>query len=339
MGIARIASVVLLAGLSATATADEILFKNGDKLTGKIDRLEDGKLIVQSAVAGEIKVEMSKVKTFSTDAPIEIHLKDGTVVKQKVTAAEEGKFATAPEGSVKPQPFAIAEVQKVNPPKVKWTGDVSAGALLTRGNSNTDNANIAFNLVRRAEDDRITFAGGYLYGRQENPDTHEKSTTQDNWFLMGKYDYFFNPKFYGYATARVERDRIADLNLRFTPGAGVGYQWVEKPDFKFSTEGGVSWFYEDFTNATDTDEHFALRLAYHVEKTLKENIKLFHNLEYYPSIEDSADYFVTTDAGIRATLTKTMFTEFKVQLNYDSTPAEGAKHTDVRYIASVGFTF
>ncbi len=339
MGTARLLFVCALFALSSPIFADEIQFKNGDKLTGKIVRLEDGKFIVQSAVAGEIKVDPALIKTFSTDTPVELHLKDGTVINQKVAADGEGKVVTSAEGTVKSQPVAIADVAKLNPPPVQWTGDVSAGLLLTRGNSNTDNINVAFNLLRRTDNDRITFGGAYFYGRQEDPDTEEKITTQDNWFVFGKYDYFFTPKFYGYGTARIERDRIANLDLRFTPGAGVGYQWIDKPDMKFATEAGITWFYETYSNDTPNDDHFAARLAYHFEKSFNDKIKFFHNLEYYPSVEDLGDYFITTDAGIRATLTKTMFTEFKVQLNYDSTPAEGADNTDVRYIASVGFTF
>jgi len=65
--------------------------------------------------------------------------------------------------------------------------------------------------ANRAEQDRITFNAGYLYGRQKDPNTGVRSTTTDNWFLFGKYDYFFSKKFYGFLSSRVERDRIAEL--------------------------------------------------------------------------------------------------------------------------------
>jgi len=34
-----------------------------------------------------------------------------------------------------------------------------------------------------------------------------------------------------------------------------------------------------------------------------------------------------------------MFTEFKLQWNYDSTPAPGASRSDLRYILGVGWKF
>jgi putative salt-induced outer membrane protein YdiY len=318
--------------------ADEIVFKNGDHLTGTIKTADGGKLTIDTSVAGTVTVNISDVKTFSTQEPITIKLQDGSIIKDKVVPAPEGQIATAGTGVVKPQPIALTAIQKVNPPPVKWTGAVTAGGLLTRGNSDTDNFNIGIDAVRRTEKDRITGGAGYFFGRQRDPATGDKVTTTDNWFLLGKYDYFFTEKFYGYGLTKVEKDRIAELDLRVSPGVGVGYQWVEKPDFNFSTEAGVSYVFESFHN-DGSDEHVAGRLAYHVDKKINDKVTLFHNAEYLPSFEDVSDYNLSMDAGIRASLTTTMFTEFKAEWKYDSTPAPGAEHNDLRYLLSVGWTF
>src|SRR5690606_31032627 len=125
----------------------------------------------------------------------------------------------------------------------------------------------------------------------------------------GKYDYFFNPKFYGYGQARIERDRIAELDLRFIAGVGAGYQWFESEKSSFRTEAGVSWFYEDYENESGSDDHLALRFAYRYDRKINDNVAFFHSLEYYPSVEDMGDFLLVTDAGVRANLTKRMFTE------------------------------
>lgn len=148
---------------------------------------------------------------------------------------------------------------------------MGAGFTLTRGNSETESANVGVRLLRRAEIDRITLKAAYLFGRQIDPDTDDKSTTQDEWFAAFQYDHFFGQKFYGYATTRVERDRLADLDLRLTAGLGVGYQWIESPDLNFATEAGVSWLFEDFESGED-DDTFVLRLAYHVARRFNDRI-------------------------------------------------------------------
>ena len=83
----------------------------------------------------------------------------------------------------------------------------------------------------------------------------------------------------------------------------------------------------------------ALRLAYHLEKELNEAFTLFHNLEWLPAFEDPSDYVLTTDAGVRAKLTKTMFSEFKVEYQRDSEPAPDRRKNDLRYTLGIGWTF
>jgi putative salt-induced outer membrane protein YdiY len=287
--------------LVSVVSADEVIFSNGDKLSGTIKTMDAGKLVVGSKVAGDVTVDMKDVKTFSSDGPVEIKLKDGTVIKQKVVAGDAGTVKIADGGPLAAQAVALANVTQINPPKpeVKWTGAIVAGGLLTRGNTNTESANVAIDLMRRAEKDRITLGAAYLYGRQENPDTGEKTTTTDNWFLFAKYDYFFTPKVYGYLSNRLEHDEIALLNLRETPSAGIGYQWVESKQMNFFTEAGIAWVYEDFKNVDETEEHFAARVAYHFDYNFNDKVALggWYNGDFnYSGQVDANDYFLIDKA-------------------------------------------
>jgi putative salt-induced outer membrane protein YdiY len=333
------AGLALLATCVGGVRADEILFNNGDRLTGKILSAEGGKLKIKTDVAGEVTVDIKGVKTFTADEPVTLHLKDGNVLKDKVApATTQNAVQTAGSGAVAAQDVELTLVEKINPPPVRWTGSLVAGAIISSGNTESQAYNVSFDAVRRADDDRITVGAGYFFGQQTDPDTGLESTTTDNWFVQGKYDYFFSKRWYGYANARVERDRIAALDLRFTPGVGIGYQWVERADFNFNTEAGLTWVYEDYETG-ESDSHFAARFAYHVDKRLNDKVRLFHNLEFLPSVEDVEDFNVNTDAGVRATLTDNMFGEAKLEWKYDSTPAPGAEKNDLRWVLGVGWTF
>ncbi len=158
--------LVILLTLCTAATSvlgDEVIFRNGDKLTGKIITADGGKLTIKTAVAGEVKVDLKDVKTFTTDQPIELQFPDGSTIKDRVKAAQDGSIATEGAGNVQPQRVELASVKRINPPPVKWAGTVTVGGLLTRGNSDTDNLNAALDTVRRSEQDRITFGAQYLY--------------------------------------------------------------------------------------------------------------------------------------------------------------------------------
>ena len=51
------------------------------------------------------------------------------------------------------------------------------------------------------------------------------------------------------------------------------------------------------------------------------------------------EFNINFDAGIRATLVKSLFSEIKMEWKHDSEPAEDAERNDQRYILSLGWTF
>jgi putative salt-induced outer membrane protein YdiY len=342
MDYRRFVLFICLAGFCVTVSADEIVLKNGDRLTGKVKQLVDGKLVIESELAGTVTVELSNIQTLGSDAAIEIHLSDGTILQERILKSGAGQFSVAGEKMLKAQEFDVAAIASINPPAKpapKWSGDISVGVTSTHGNTSTDSVTASVNLSKRTEKDRTQLGADYAKGRQENPDTGEKVTTEDWWRARAKYDYFFGRKLYGYLDGRYEKDSIADLDRRVIVGAGAGYQWIESDDMNFSTEAGLASRYEKFDNETESGSQTSLQLGYHFDKKLVDNVKFINDLTYYPSLEQFSDYFLTTTAEVRAYVTQSMFTNFKVIFNYDSTPAIGKGSTDTKYILGVGVSF
>jgi putative salt-induced outer membrane protein YdiY len=286
-----------------------------------------------------VTVDLEDVKTFTTDAPIEVRTTDGGVVSAPAAASERPNAVAMPGGTggaVADVP--LADVKYVNFNQ-KWTGSVVASALFARGNTYADQAGVSAEAVRRTIDDRLTLNAAYNFGRQEEPDTGDRVTSVDNWFAAGKYDYFFTEKFYGYGSLRYEKDRIAELERRVVPSAGVGYLWFDEADFKFDTEAGLAFVHEKYEDG-GTEDALSLRLAYHLRKDFwDDKVSLFHNFEYFPSLERLDDFLVITDAGLRAAITGRVFAEYKVELRHDATPADGQGENDYRHIVGLGWRF
>jgi len=332
-------TIVLFVG---AGYGDELVLKNGDRLTGKIVYLVDGKMLFKSDVAGEVTVELSNVQTLSSDEPITVNLKDNTGFNQKVVSAGSGVFGIGGTEDLKAQQFAVADIVSINPPPKpapKWTGDVSVGITSTHGNTKTEMISANANATKRTERDRMTVSADYAKGQQEDPDTKETVTIEDWWRAKGKYDYFFSKKKYGYIDGRYEKDAVAELDRRMIVGVGGGYQWVESENMNFSTEFGLASLYEKFRNQTDSNSELSLQLGYNFDKKLRKNIKFAHDLTYYPAIDKFSDYYLTTTAGIRADFTEKIFMTLKAILNYDATPAMGRGGTDTKYFLGFGYRF
>jgi len=329
-------SIVCLSG--TFLIGDEVFFKSGDRLTGTIKSMDGGKMVFESVVAGSITLKMADIKTFSTEKPIEIVQTNGTVFVQKVGSGADGQVALLMD-DVQPKTVALEGISKVNPSKAKWTGSLVASGVLTRGNTESSTASVGAEATRRSARDRIDVGAGYYFARQRDNSTRQDSTIADNWFLRGKYDYFFTKKFFGYGNMKYEKDRITYLDMRLSPGAGLGYQWIENPGLNFFTEGGLSYVHEEYTEPDETRDYMAARLAYHLFYAINEHVKGFHNLEAYPSLEDVQAVLATTDIGLRAAMTERLFVEAKAQLAYNSQPADAREKKDLRYTLGVGWTF
>jgi putative salt-induced outer membrane protein YdiY len=327
--------------------ADEIFFKNGDRLTGTIERLEDGKMYFKSKAAGDVQVKLDDLESFKSDQPLDVRLEGGKSVRATVTDSKEGEVVIG-KGTGAERVMATQEIKAINP-KEGWSGTLAAGASLARGNTSSEEVHANIDAERRRLNDRATAGATYLFGRQRDPDTGQKRTTTDNWNVRGKYDYFFKPHWYGYVNGKVEKDNIANIDLRLTPGVGMGYQFVEREDFKVSAEAGLTYVYEKFddpdssstpqTEFREHNEYLSGRLAYTIERQFKDRFTLFHHAEYLPSFQDIGDYLVNADAGVRVGLISNLFLEYKFTLTYDAVPAPGASNTDLRHLLSVGWSF
>jgi putative salt-induced outer membrane protein YdiY len=335
-------SALCLVGLCSTLYADQVFLKNGDRLTGQIVRMTDGKLIFLSQVLGEVTVNLTDIQTFSSNEPVEVHLKDGTVLRQPVAAAEPNEFALKTAAPLQPQKFPLVAVASINPPpapKPKWTGSISGSVGLTTGNTEASSVTGSVSLSRRSEQDRITAGADVAKVSQTDRDTGESDTTESWWRIRGQYDYFFTKKFFGFGNGRYEKDDIARLERRVVVGGGGGYQWIENDITTFSTNLGLASVFEKYKFQGDTNNQLSLQAGYVFSRQLWKNTKFLHDLTYFPSFDDFSDYFLTSTAELRTNLTKTMFANFKVIFNYDATPALDRGKSDTKYLLGVGMNF
>jgi putative salt-induced outer membrane protein YdiY len=322
----------------APARADEIQFTNGDRLTGKLTRLKDGKLAFESKVAGTLALNWADIATLSTDDPVTLQLEGGSVIVDKLVAAQPGSVTTAGNDKVSAQTIPLASAVKVNPEPVHWAGNLVAGADIERGNTVKTAANAKLDAVRRSDIDRITF-GAYYNGEQTGANgSNDQNTTTRKLGGLLQYDYFVSKQFYTYGNAAGDKDGVANLDLRFTAGAGLGYQWFETDTFKWGTEAGLSWVSENYSNAP-TNDYIALRFASNLEYVLYSGLTFFQKTQFYPSLEHWEDQLLITSTGLRYKLFGNFFGESRVDWTWDRTPAPGKKENDLAFILGIGYGF
>ena len=322
---------VVLLMFTCVVSADQVTLSNGDRLTGTVVSLMDGNVTFKSALTGDTTIAVAHIVTLATDDAVDVHLSSGTILNTVLTAGEAGRVTV--RGG---QALMLTDIASINPPaKVppQWNGAVSLGWSRTSGNTHNETFSASANASKRRAKDRITLNYDMA---QAKSDVGGK--TEDWWRAKGKYDYFFSSKFYGYGDGRYETDAIANLDKRIILGAGGGYQWIESDAMNLGTEVGLAHQYEKNKGET-SDSEVSMQAGYNYDWQITDTLFFVHDLTYYPAVSDFSDYYLTTTAELRANLTKTMFSSFKMIFNYDATPAVGKGNTDVKYVIGVGISF
>jgi putative salt-induced outer membrane protein YdiY len=337
-----VAGLMLFPG-AGVCIGDRVFLQNGDRLSGKITQLSEDTLSIKTELAGMVYVKIEDIATLTTDEPMEVCLRDGTIVSRKLDTSIPGRvnLLKDPNEPAEAKTIVLSDIAAICEvsDKPHWKGSISGGMTILTGNTSSETISASIDLQKRSKTDRLTFGGDLARTAQKDDETGDKDTTEDWWKLRGKYDYFLTRRFYVFGNGLYETDRIAELTRRVVLGGGSGYQWVESPAMNFSTEAGVAEVYEEYENDTETSKDVSLQVSYHFDKKINHKFKLIHDFSYFPSMENTSDYYLTSSAELRAGLTKTVYANFKIVFDYDGTPAQDACSTDVKYMLGIGCEF
>ena len=344
-----IRTAATLAALTSLAFAqDRITLANGDVLTGTIKTMADGKVTINSPLLGDVTVPMANISDLATQAQVELQTVNGETFKRRIAGMEGGRLKL--DGDI--PALAIDNLGKINPPAAeapKWTGTLKFAGFFTDGNTVRRGVGTAFDASRRSEVDRISFDATWDYG-EDKKDNDGDPATPKTWELTQrraggglKYDYFLSKRWYALATARVLGDTLANIDLRFTGGAGLGYTVIENDTTTLLVEGGLSYFNESYREVApgdeDSDDYLAARAAYKLSHALTAKTKLLHGVEAFPSLENAKDLYLQAKTEVVTSLTESMIGSVGWILDYDNTPSPGAERADNRILVSVGWSF
>lgn len=232
---------------------------------------------------------------------------------------------------------ALAQTQTNEPPKPKWTGLLSAGVTLTRGNSDTSLATLTAKADRKAEDNEWHLGLSGAYGQSKVNGV--SSTTAQSLDGFVQYNQLFTERFYGYARVEGLRDDVADIRYRVTLSPGAGYYFVKEKTVDLSGEFGPGYIFERLgTN----DMNFAtLRVAEKFHLQLSDRARCWQTVEWLPQVDDFGNYTINFEAGLEADLnsSKSLSLQFIFDDTYNHKPAAGRLKNDAKLIAAVAYKF
>lgn len=311
----RAVGLILLLSV-ATATADELHLTSGDRYTGSVVRLTAGMLTFRTA-HGTLTIPWAEVSGLSVNEEIVITTADGA----EVTLPGATIDLAATTALARPEPAVVI------------TGGAGAGLIASGGNTSVNSMRLDGDAVVRMGDNRYTFAGDINRAQDRGV------VTAQNWTSSARYDRFLSPRVFVNANVIFTNDRFRDLDLRAAYGAGLGFQVVDRPLVKFNVDAGVGYVNENF-DVADDNRYAAVRESGKADVILvAERVVLFHKHDGYFGVTGIDNFFVQTENGVRFTLLAGLVTTFRLDVDYDRSPAPDREKIDRTFALTLGYRF
>ena len=235
-----LAVAILLLFPTPFLEAGIISLNNGDRLTGQIKSLGEGKLVVNTAYAGEISLDWSVVESFSSTQNLQVALESGEMVTGTVELTDtDGLQVTTQTETLAFSRGHIIEFGPIPQPEAyglldNWHGGLNLGMSLSKGNTDVSNLSFAADPSRETSRDRISLFFSTLRSKEDG------ETTGNLYKLSGRYDRFLTDNLFAYGEGIFDKDEKADLDYRFREGGGLGYRFKKGDHSDVSVRGGFS---------------------------------------------------------------------------------------------------
>lgn len=113
-------------------------------------------------------------------------------------------------------------------------GSLSAGLSLTRGNSQTDDLNLTFDLAQRVTPRNVAkYDAFYLRAAEDGALTVDRTT------LGARDEFTVSPLTFAFADVHYLRDRFKEIDSLITPTVGAGEHLIKNASLDLSAEAGV----------------------------------------------------------------------------------------------------
>jgi putative salt-induced outer membrane protein YdiY len=338
-------SSALLVSLWALATltpltifGDEVMLRNGDRLTGKVIRQADGQLELETSYAGIVTIDWSAVQDVKLDEPAPVLLEDDSVVAVSTVVREERQVALDTPGSIEPVRVDPEQVRVIRPEpweigaRGKISGSINVGFDDESGNSESRELDLDATLRYRRRWHELETFGQLEY------DTARGVTTTDHWTVLNKYTRRFpETPWYAAFWLRLKQDRFADIRFRSVTGPALGYQFDPLDNATLSAEIGPIYLYEDFYDTPDNEFWGPGFFIDYEQDVLSGRLQFYlHGMGFSAADQTGKDLWMSW-TGLRVPLIGGFVASLEYQIDYDSEPAVETRTTDTTLRVKLGY--
>ena len=352
--------LLLVLLLAIPALADQVVLKNGDRLTGSITKSDGKQLVIKTDYAGDVTVKFDAIQSLTSAGDLNVTLGGKTVVGPVTTSGEDVVVATKTAGPVEApkasvtlvrSPAEQAAYEKSLHPgwSEGWAGGLNLGFAVTRGNSETKNLDIAFNAARTGFHDKLILYTNSVYATNDLP-TASPHTTANSTGGGARYDHDFSPRAFGFGNGDFLSNSLQDLSLRSTLGGGIGMHAIKNAVTTLDLLAGLNYTHESYSDvpipppATTGTYSYSnslagLTLGEAFTHKVGKGTVITQSFFIYPDLSDTSQYRGTFNFGAVTKLNKWLGWQSSFGDIYVSNPPPTTKKNDLQLATGLNVSF
>ncbi|MBL4612031.1 DUF481 domain-containing protein [Halopseudomonas sp.] len=342
-------SAFLILLCPAISHADTLLLKNGDRLTGTIELLEDGKLYILTDLAGRVTVKVQHISTL--EASDDLLVKTAGEVR-RVSAVHlsdvDGQVLLSTRDD-RAQALNLASIEQMQRPKAVvddwvWDGRATVALDIKNDSAEQQDLDVGFDTRARHGDWRHEVAGEFeLQYRDDVKKRHQMRADYD-------LNRFFTEQWFWQTSVSYQRDRLGDIKRRRQFGMGPGYEWWDNALGRFETSARLDHVKlegrDEFSRSlavlerNGSSRNFnAIALEWHLRRLLfARNVEVFHNAETLIPDDPAVNFALDTEVGLRYLLNSWASLSLLAEWDYLSSNREESVN-DTRYRFGLGVSW
>ena len=339
-------SLAVFITLTSAALADQVVLKNGDRLSGVIVKSDTKNLVLKSKFAGEVTIQWPAIDQITSDQPLHVALTSGQTAVGKLTtrdgqfeiAAANGMVAAAKDNIalIRNDAEQSAYEQSLHPGwGENWDAGANVGFALTRGNSQTKNLAIAFKAERKTLHDKLRLYANTVYATNDAPGA-TPSTTANSQQGGARYDHDITPRMFVFVSGDFQADSLQTLNLRSILGGGLGFHVIKREKTTLDLLAGANYTHESYDpfsrsiGAATIGDEFTHKIG--------ANTDITQNFYFFPDLTNTGEYRGTFNFGTVTKISKWLGWQNSYGDIYVSDPPLGKKKNDIVFTTGLNIS-
>jgi putative salt-induced outer membrane protein len=227
------------------------------------------------------------------------------------------------------------------PPPPPWQGEVSAGLVMTTGNSESTTANAKVQAIYQSTDWRNTFDSTLIKTEQTSPVTGVEEVTAERYLVTDKLDWNMTPRDYLFLSLEFEKDLAGPIRQRTSETVGYGRKLLTGPEHLLEAELGAG-LRQTETQITPTapvavkDDDVIARARAAYKWVFREGS---HFGETIKAESGDSNTFVESVTELRVSLFQKLYAQGSYTVRQNTKVPAGTENTDTITAISLGWTF